>query len=189
MAGVTNGRCLNALRALGYIADVVERRVPIPNAPPHAKRTQDFMGFADIIAFRGLPTTMSAALWATPLLVQATSGSNIAARRAKIAANEDAVWIAKTYQAYIEVWGFRRQKVKRRGPRWKRCQPCRGSGSGPGPCRAICQKCHGKGKVLRHDPTKKRAVRWVYSRERFMPDGTWMQVADGVSLPRKGATC
>ena len=65
-------RTLKYLRELGYCAEVVERWIP------QARKRRDLWGFADLAALH--PTH------AGVLLVQATSGSNHAARRTKLAA-------------------------------------------------------------------------------------------------------
>lgn len=60
---------LRHLRADGWTAEVVERRVPFQNV------TQDLFGFIDILAVRGADT----------LAVQTTSAANVASRVKKIA--------------------------------------------------------------------------------------------------------
>jgi len=62
-------RSLAHLREAGYLAQVVERW------NPHARIRQDLFGVVDIVAIRAGET----------LAVQATSGSNVAARVRKIA--------------------------------------------------------------------------------------------------------
>lgn len=66
-------RTLKHLRAAGYVADVVEKRLPRVHV------TKDLFGFIDVLAVRE----------AEVLGVQATSGSNVAARIAKINAHEN----------------------------------------------------------------------------------------------------
>lgn len=61
-------RTLRYLRDLGYQADVVE------HWNPHARIRQDLFGFIDVIAVSAAGT----------LAVQATSGSNVSSRVAKI---------------------------------------------------------------------------------------------------------
>lgn len=93
-------RTLQHLRKLGFIADVVERRLP------RCFITRDAFGFGDILAARpGVGI----------VLIQATGGSgNFAKRKAKILAEPRAVeWIASGGR--IEVWGWNKQ-----GPRGKR---------------------------------------------------------------------
>ena len=62
-------RSLAHLRKLGYLAEVVEKRVP------KVFITRDLFGFIDVLAIRE----------GEVLGVQATSGSNVAARVTKIA--------------------------------------------------------------------------------------------------------
>ncbi len=65
-------RSLAVLRERGYLAQVVERW------NPHARARIDLFGVVDVLAIRDGET----------LAVQATSGSNVAARVAKIAGCE-----------------------------------------------------------------------------------------------------
>ena len=65
-------RSLKHLRESGYVAEVVEKRVP------KVFITRDLFGFIDVLAIRDHEV----------LGVQATSGSNVAARVAKIAEAE-----------------------------------------------------------------------------------------------------
>jgi hypothetical protein len=84
-------RSLAKLRADGWTTAIVEHW----NA--HARVRQDLFGFIDILALRDGET----------LAVQATSGSNVAARVAKIAASETAPIVRKAGWR-IEVWGWRK---------------------------------------------------------------------------------
>jgi hypothetical protein len=84
-------RTLAKLRADGWTTAIVEHW----NA--HARIRQDLFGFIDILALRDGET----------LAVQATSGSNVAARVAKIAASETAPIVRKAGWR-IEVWGWRK---------------------------------------------------------------------------------
>lgn len=92
-------RSLKQLRADGYFVAVVERW------NPHVRIRQDLFGFADLLAFRGDEV----------LLVQTTSGSNVAARLAKIAALPIATEWANGSNRRIVVHGWRKT-----GPRGKR---------------------------------------------------------------------
>lgn len=99
-------RTLAALRKQGCMAGVVERW------NPHARVRQDFLGFVDIIALRGTSIVG----------IQATSGDHVAHRIAKIRderRNQALAWL--TCGGVIEVWGWRRLKVKRGGKavRWQ----------------------------------------------------------------------
>lgn len=87
-------RSLKALRAAGYTAVVVEKW----NA--HIRRRQDLFGFIDILALRDGET----------LAVQTTSGSNVAARVAKIADHENTAAVRKAGWR-IEVHGWRKLKA------------------------------------------------------------------------------
>lgn len=92
-------RTLAKLRAEGWNAWIVEKW------NPHAHVRVDLGGFGDVLAWapgRGI------------LAVQATSGSNVSARLAKIAALDAAKsWVLSP--ARLEVWGWR--KVGKRGER------------------------------------------------------------------------
>ena len=87
-------RTLAKLRADGWTPAVVEHW----NA--HARIRQDLFGFIDILALRDGET----------LAVQATSGSNVSARVAKIAASETAPIVRKAGWR-IEVWGWRKNSA------------------------------------------------------------------------------
>lgn len=93
-------RSLAHLRSLGYSACVVEKWVA------QIKQRKDAFGFGDILAVKvGEPGA---------LLVQATSGSNVAARIAKIKSIPEAgIWLAAGNR--IVVMGF-----SKKGPRGKR---------------------------------------------------------------------
>jgi len=93
-------RSLKFLRSAGWTAAVVERW------NPYAKIRQDVFGFADLIAFRGPQT----------VLVQCTTASNMAARRAKIASIPAAAdWRNPEVNRYVLLHGW-----KKSGPRGKR---------------------------------------------------------------------
>jgi hypothetical protein len=87
-------RALEDLRALGFIAAVVEKRLP------HCFRTKDCFGFGDILAVRpGIGV----------VLIQATAGDggNHAARRSKLVALDEArVWLESG--GLIEIWSYRK---------------------------------------------------------------------------------
>ncbi len=94
-------RSLKLLRDNGWtLVEKVERPWN-----PHTRRTQDLFKFADIIAVRGSEC----------LLVQTTSGSNMAARRTKIAASAQAAFWLLPPTRRIEIHGW-----VLRGPRGKR---------------------------------------------------------------------
>lgn len=84
-------RTLQRLRDAGYLAEVVERW------NPHARIRQDLFGFADVIGLRA----------GEVLLVQATSGANVASRVRKIA-NHPNVGAVRDAGIRIEVHGWRR---------------------------------------------------------------------------------
>jgi hypothetical protein len=92
-------RTLQLLKAEGFLAEVVERRLP------RCFITRDLFGCIDVLAVRaGEP----------PLGVQATSGSNAAARLAKaLAVPELRAWLAAGCR--FEVWSWRKA-----GPAGKR---------------------------------------------------------------------
>lgn len=85
------------LKADGWTCAVVERW------NPHARIRQDLFGFADLLAMKA---------GRVPLLVQVTSGSNVAARLAKIIAEPRAL-IAIRAGFAIEIHGWRKLKVAR----------------------------------------------------------------------------
>lgn len=91
-------------RKRGWTSAVVEKW------NPHVKIRQDLFGFGDILVIDDQQGS---------LIVQATSGSHVAARMTKIEENDVArVWLAADNR--IEVWGWRKTKVKRGGKamRW-----------------------------------------------------------------------
>ena len=94
-------RTLAKLRAEGWTAFVVERW----NA--YARIRQDLGGFGDVIAWSGDERGV--------LIVQATSGPNVAARITKIEGLEAAKAWLLTAGASLEVWGWR--KAGERGAR------------------------------------------------------------------------
>lgn len=104
-------RSLRKLRTAGYLVAVVEKW------NPHARIRQDLFGFADLLGFRGDEV----------LLVQTTSGSNVAARLTKIAGLPVAAAWRNGSNRRLVVHGWRKT-----GPRGKRktwqcreveCQP------------------------------------------------------------------
>lgn len=92
-------RSLKYLRERGYTAEVVERWIPGANV------RRDLFGFIDIVAVKvGFPC----------LGVQATTASNMSARRAKVMNNEAAkVWCRSGNAALVMGW-------EKRGPRGRR---------------------------------------------------------------------
>jgi hypothetical protein len=101
MAGVSpTQRSLKLLRDEGWIVAVVERWVPGANI------RQDLFGFIDILGMKGDKM----------IAVQTTSGSNVAARIAKIKESPIAkVWSEYPSLRMVEVHGW-----SKRGPRGKR---------------------------------------------------------------------
>ena len=96
-------RSLKNLRGRGWTVGVVEKW----NA--HIRCRQDLFGFADLLAFH---ETVDCQLIVA--LVQTTSGSNLAARRTKILANEYAQrWMRLGGKILLHGWA-------KRGPRGKR---------------------------------------------------------------------
>lgn len=100
-------RTLKRLRKDGWTAAVTERW------NPHAHIRQDLFGFIDVLAIHPERGTLA---------IQATSGSNLSKRVAKIRAEANAlIWLhAGRGYHQIEVWAWRKLKVKRRGKaiRW-----------------------------------------------------------------------
>ena len=95
-------RSLQYLRLAGYLAQVVERW------NYHAHIRQDLFQFADILAVREGET----------LAVQTTSGSNVAARRAKLANNPNVSTCLKAGWR-CEIHGWCKRKVKRGGKAYR----------------------------------------------------------------------
>jgi hypothetical protein len=101
-------RSLAYLRGGGYTVGIVEHW----NA--FARLTLDLWGFADLVAFRpGVPV----------LLVQTTTGANLAARRRKILANETArQWVQAGHEIVLHSWSLRgkrgARKVWTNEPEW-----------------------------------------------------------------------
>ena len=96
MADSPTARTLKALRDQGWRAAVVERW------NPHAKIRHDLFGVVDVLAVREGET----------LAVQATTGSNAAARVKKIADAEATADIRAAGWRF-EVWGWRKNSVGR----------------------------------------------------------------------------
>lgn len=86
-------RSLELLRSRGYLCEVVEKW------NPYARIRQDLFGFGDILAIREDEV----------LLVQTTSGSNMAARIQKIADHENVGAVRKA-GIRIHVHGWRKLK-------------------------------------------------------------------------------
>lgn len=83
-------RSLRHCRDLGWVADVAEKWVPF------SRNRRDLFGFVDVVALTGEHI----------LAIQATSGSNVAARLKKIRdlpAHRD--WLKSG--GLLEVWGWR----------------------------------------------------------------------------------
>ncbi len=88
-------RALEEIRKQGFVAEVVERRLP------HCFVTKDFFGFADIIY----------ATESSIVALQVTGGKNHASRKTKILAEPKAlVWLKAG--GLIELWTYNKQ-----GPR------------------------------------------------------------------------
>lgn len=96
-------RTLARLRADGYTAEVVE------HWNPYARVRHDLFGIADVLAVRDKET----------LAVQCTAGSCVSARLAKLRASP-ALPVLHSAGWRVEVWGWRKLKVKRGGKatRW-----------------------------------------------------------------------
>lgn len=89
-------RSLALLRQEGYRAAVVEKW------NPHSRTRSDLFGVVDVLAIRGAET----------LAVQATSGSNGAARVKKIA-ESDALPDMRAAGWAVEVWSWRKDSKGR----------------------------------------------------------------------------
>lgn len=97
-------RTLKWLRSEGYVADVVERRIP------RSFVTKDFCGFADIIAFKALPIVggdLPIPLGST-VAVQTTSGQHAAERLKKVQEEPRAqAWLACGNRILVISWAMR----------------------------------------------------------------------------------
>ncbi len=102
--GSPTQRTLELLRRTGHVADVVERR------NPHLRfKTHDYIGCIDVIAAG--PSGIIA--------VQTTSGSNLAARRAKVLAEPRAiVWLKAGGRIFLHGWSKRKVKRGGKAVRW-----------------------------------------------------------------------
>lgn len=95
-------RTRSKLREEGYLTEIVERW------NPHARVRHDLFGIIDVLAVRGEET----------LAVQCTSGSGVAARVHKLKDSDSLpVLLAAGWQ--VQVWGWRKIKVKRGGKAMK----------------------------------------------------------------------
>lgn len=95
-------RTLQSLRSQGHQAAVVERW------NPHAKVRHDLFGFVDVLAVCDGET----------LAIQATSGSNVSKRVAKIL-SLDAPILCLEAGWRIEVWGWKRHTKAVDGKWWR----------------------------------------------------------------------
>lgn len=105
-------RTLQRCRKLGWIPDVTERWLP------RTRRRKDLFGFIDVLAIN-LQGTASDLIG-----IQCTAGSCVSARVKKITTDPDVkgkaiAWLEAGGR--IEVWGWRKLKVKRGGKavRWE----------------------------------------------------------------------
>lgn len=97
-------RTLDLLRKGGYECAIVERW----NA--YTKTRHDLYGFADILAMRGIEL----------LAVQATSGSNVAARVTKILAEPRALeWVRPGSQRFLTVIGWSKKGARGKRKTWQ----------------------------------------------------------------------
>lgn len=81
-------RSLKHMRALGYVCDIVERRVPFQFV------TKDLFGFIDILCVKGEEI----------IGVQTTSGDNVAARVTKITEHENWPLVCKAIRVIVHGW-------------------------------------------------------------------------------------
>ena len=101
--GSPTQRTLKLLRDQGYLVDITERWIP------QARKRKDLWGFADLAALHPAHNSV--------LLVQTTSGSNHAARRAKMA-DIPAVLMALQAGCRIQIISWSKsRKTKRWQPR------------------------------------------------------------------------
>lgn len=81
-------RSLKHMRALGYVCDIVERRVPFQFV------TKDLFGFIDILCVKDEDI----------IGVQTTSGDNVAARITKITEHENWPLVCKAIRVIVHGW-------------------------------------------------------------------------------------
>lgn len=81
-------RSLKHMRALGYVCDIVERRMPFQFV------TKDLFGFIDILCVKGEDIVG----------VQTTSGANVAARVTKITEHENWPLVCKAIRVVVHGW-------------------------------------------------------------------------------------
>ncbi len=93
-------RSLKLLRDAGYRCAIVERW------NQYARIRQDLWGFCDLLCYH--PTTGQI------MFIQTTSGANVAARLAKLRANEHAVSLARHYRVEVHGWAKRGARGKRK---------------------------------------------------------------------------
>lgn len=116
MSASPTARSLAWCRARGWPCGVVERW------NPHAKVRHDLLGFIDLLAVAPpLPPSPESpaapALGGGILAVQATAGSCVAARMAKIDAEPRAIaWLKAG--GWLEVWGWRKTGKAGKAKRW-----------------------------------------------------------------------
>lgn len=107
-------KSLEVLRAEGYLAEKTEHWVAFPR-PGHRK---DLFNFADILAVKVNDALMEHDGKRFRLLVQTTSGSNMASRRAKMMADPKValnVQICIAAGFSVEIHGLVKKKIKRGG--------------------------------------------------------------------------
>lgn len=124
----TSARSLERCRKLGWIADKVERWVPMKGHPAGGQR-KDFLGAFDIIALATDRPNGDAQgnTWYDPPLcigIQSCSMSGRAAHLAKLSEPETAARIREWLRCWsnrAELWAWRKLKVKRGGKavRWE----------------------------------------------------------------------
>lgn len=81
-------RSLEHMRKLGYLCDIVERRIPFQFV------TKDLFGFIDVLCVKGEDIVG----------VQATSGSNLAARVTKIIEHDNWPIVCRAIRVTVHGW-------------------------------------------------------------------------------------
>lgn len=100
----STARSLEHCRKLGYVAGLVERRLP------RTFTTIDFLGLIDVLALDGLPGVLG---------IQACWQSDQAAHRAKALANANLrPWLAAGNR--FELWSWRRAKRRNKDKTWSK---------------------------------------------------------------------
>lgn len=102
MAASPTKRSMDYARKRGWVPGVVERWIP------QVRRRSDLFGGIDLVLLDDQPGLLG---------VQATSGSNVAARVTKLSGLDDMhTWLERGLR--LEVWGWRKAGPRGKAKRW-----------------------------------------------------------------------